>query len=322
MGFGKGLGKVVGTVGGGLIGGAVKVTGKAVGTKFDKTGAWMEEIGDGVKGASVNALSNAGQFIDGTVHTAVGYVKDDEVHKEQGKADLKQSVGNTAKGIGSTIKYTASGVSESYKGFRNGDNEQALNGLKNVGKVVAVSALAIGVLDVIGGTEDVSAAELSTDTSTTTDVATDPSTTDGPIQHIETINDDLAGTVHPETGVPFESKVVALPDGTSVEGVFPVFSSDYSAHLAQVDYLESDHVQFALANQQLDIAILENPSLADEIGLTNTDINRLALGETPEGFTWHHSENPGELQLVDSEIHGQTAHDGGRMLWGGGTDNR
>lgn len=316
MGIGKGLGKFVGTVGGGLIGGAVKLTGKAVGTKFDKTGEWIEEIGDGVKGASVKALSNAGQFVDGTVRTTVGYVKDDELQKAEGKADLKESVVSTAKGIGSTVKYTASGVGESYKGLRNGDKEQAINGLKNVGKVVAVSALAIGVLDVIDGADDVSAAEISDNSATALAIE------EGDIQVIETTNDDLAGDVHPETGVPFESKVVALPDGTVVEGVFPVFESDYSAHLAQVDYEASDATQFELANEQLDLAIVENPDLADEIGLTDTDINRLALGETPEGFTWHHSENPGELQLVDTEIHSQTAHEGGRALWGGGTAAR
>lgn len=33
-------GKIIGTVGGGIIGGAVKVAGKAVGTKWKGTGEW------------------------------------------------------------------------------------------------------------------------------------------------------------------------------------------------------------------------------------------------------------------------------------------
>ncbi|MFD0050074.1 HNH endonuclease [Actinomycetes bacterium NPDC127524] len=44
--------------------------------------------------------------------------------------------------------------------------------------------------------------------------------------------------------------------------------------------------------------------------------------ETPEGYTWHHSEVPGKLELVDEEIHAETGHTGGRELWGDGLENR
>jgi hypothetical protein len=44
---------------------------------------------------------------------------------------------------------------------------------------------------------------------------------DGQIHHIETRNDDLAGEHHPVTGVEFESKIVTLPTGEVIEGVFP-----------------------------------------------------------------------------------------------------
>ena len=49
------------------------------------------------------------------------------------------------------------------------------------------------------------------------------------------------------------------------------------------------------------------------------DIKR---GHTPRGYTWHHSEEPGKLQLVDKEIHKRTGHTGGRAIWGGGSKNR
>lgn len=42
-------------------------------------------------------------------------------------------------------------------------------------------------------------------------------------------------------------------------------------------------------------------------------------GETPEGYTWHHHEEPGIIQLVDTEIHAQTGHTGGSELWGEGS---
>lgn len=314
-GFWKKIGKFTGSVTGGLIGGSIKLGGKAVGTKFEKTGIWLEELGDGVKGASVQALSNAGQLIDGGIYTATGIMKDDEVLKEKGKEDVKDVAAKTIRGVTTTVKYTASGISESYQGIRDGDNEQAINGLKNVGKVVAVSVLAVGVVDLFAEIDDVNAVE-----STSNEAAITQSL--GQVQSIETTNEDLAGQVHMVTAVPFESKVIDLPNGTTIEGVFPLFESNYSAFLAQSDYLASDQTQFAMANEQLSLAIQENPFLATEIGLTNNDLIDLTHGETPEGFTWHHSENPGELQLVSTEDHSKTAHDGGRSLWGGGEEFR
>ena len=37
---------------------------------------------------------------------------------------------------------------------------------------------------------------------------------------------------------------------------------------------------------------------------------------------WHHSEQPGVLQLVDKDLHDKSGHTGGRNLWGGGTEHR
>ena len=45
-------------------------------------------------------------------------------------------------------------------------------------------------------------------------------------------------------------------------------------------------------------------------------------GYTPDGYTWHHNEEKGKMQLVDTDIHSQTRHTGGRNIWGGGTENR
>ena len=40
------------------------------------------------------------------------------------------------------------------------------------------------------------------------------------------------------------------------------------------------------------------------------------------GYTWHHNQEEGVLQLVDKNVHEQTGHTGGRSIWGGGSDNR
>ena len=88
MGVFRKITRGIGTVGGELIGGSVKLVGKAVSTKWEGTGEWMEEVGDSVKTASKMALDNAGQFVEGT-----------------------------AKGIGSTLSYTAKGVGSAVAAF-------------------------------------------------------------------------------------------------------------------------------------------------------------------------------------------------------------
>ena len=292
------IGKGIGTVGGGLIGGTVKVAGKAVGSKWKGTGEWLEEVGDNVQSASRTALDNAGQFVDGAVQGTYGAIKKDEYYKQKGLNDLKDSTGKTIKGIGSALKYTVNNAGSTYKGFTSGDKEQAIKGLKNLGKVVAVSGLAIGVVDLIDGT-DIAEAE-----------------------DIDTRNDHLSGYEHPETGVPFIDKTVALPNGHIVEGVFPVFDETFNVMIAEELYLESDDVHFEVANDTLYQAIVENPNLANELGYSQVDVQSLANGQTPEGYTWHHNEEPGVLQLVDEETHAQTSHTGGRAIWGGGSEYR
>jgi len=48
----------------------------------------------------------------------------------------------------------------------------------------------------------------------------------------------------------------------------------------------------------------------------------LEIGETPYGYTWHHTETPGRMQLVPSAIHDAARHRGGQSIWGGGNQNR
>ena len=43
----------------------------------------------------------------------------------------------------------------------------------------------------------------------------------------------------------------------------------------------------------------------------------LAAGyiSTPKGYTWHHHQTFGRMQLVDAATHAQTGHTGGFSLW-------
>lgn len=40
------------------------------------------------------------------------------------------------------------------------------------------------------------------------------------------------------------------------------------------------------------------------------------LERTPPGYSWHHHEETGRMQLVPSEVHGAVGHTGGFSMWG------
>lgn len=137
---------------------------------------------------------------------------------------------------------------------------------------------------------------------------------------IHTRNESLEGDRHPITGVPFERKTVEDSDGNEVTGVFPEFDSDFDAKLPEDLYEASDKEQFAECNKQLKEAVEKDPELAKRF--TPEQLEQIKNGDTPDGYTWHHNEEKGKMQLVDSDIHAKTGHTGGKTIWGGGNENR
>jgi hypothetical protein len=133
-------------------------------------------------------------------------------------------------------------------------------------------------------------------------------------------NKDLEGKKHPETGVPFEKKTVEDKDGNETEGVFPVFESLLDVQMPENLYEASDKDQFAECNKELKEAVEKDPEFAKKF--TPEQLEQIKNGETPDGYTWHHNEECGKMQLVDSEIHAKTGHTGGKVIWGGGQENR
>lgn len=137
---------------------------------------------------------------------------------------------------------------------------------------------------------------------------------------IHTRNESLEGDRHPITGVPFERKTVEDSDGNEVTGVFPEFDSDFDAQLPEDLYEASDKDQFAECNRQLKEAVEKDPELVKKF--TPEQLEQIKNGDTPDGYTWHHNEEKGKMQLVDSDIHAKTGHTGGKTIWGGGNENR
>jgi hypothetical protein len=142
---------------------------------------------------------------------------------------------------------------------------------------------------------------------------------DKPVIKIICRNESLAGDQHPVTGVPFEGKVIEV-NGQCYEGVFPQFEHDFKTTLPEEMHIASDREQFAQCNKELKEKIASNSDLRDSF--TPEQIEQIENGDRPEGYVWHHAENPGEMQLIKKEEHDLTGHTGGKVFWGGGNENR
>ncbi|MCY8789946.1 T7SS effector LXG polymorphic toxin [Bacillus inaquosorum] len=121
-------------------------------------------------------------------------------------------------------------------------------------------------------------------------------------------NGHLKNDVHPVTGVPYDK------DG------FPIFDPVAEVKIDKSLYLQKDTVQFKKATELLQQEINKNPELKKHF--TEMQLKQISKGKKPKGFTWHHHQNEGIMQLVDADIHGKTGHTGGRNIWGGGSKYR
>ncbi|WP_458097110.1 DUF4781 domain-containing protein [Roseomonas sp. WA12] len=107
----------------------------------------------------------------------------------------------------------------------------------------------------------------------------------------------------------------------SAEG-FPQFPSVFRAQLPESGYVASREQHFRASNRQL--ATPEGQQSLCDAGLTPSQIDEIlediarAPDQSPAEWTWHHTENPGELLLVPRGIHAAVKHTGGKKIWGGG----
>lgn len=141
----------------------------------------------------------------------------------------------------------------------------------------------------------------------------------GNVVDIQTRNVELEGKKHPETGVVFERKEVETSEGVK-EGVFPQFDSVCDVNLPKELEEATDRKQFEYCNEQLKENVESDSELRGKF--TAEQLEQIEENETPDGYTWHHSEETGKMQLVDSETHAKTGHTGGKSIWGGGSENR
>ena len=134
-----------------------------------------------------------------------------------------------------------------------------------------------------------------------------------------TINDNLENTVHPETGIKFSRKYLDYSDGRHITGVFPEFDAYDEIQLPDnlVKSSFSEQKNYLIKELQSRISDVENnSSLISKF--TQEELDEIADGILPAGLTWHHNEEEGLMQLVDSVVHDKTGHTGGMSIWGKG----
>lgn len=139
------------------------------------------------------------------------------------------------------------------------------------------------------------------------------------VYELKTVNDELDGKEHKETGVKYEKKTVEV-DGMRIRGVFPKFQSKFDAQLPGDKRLASDAVQKGECNKQLKEAIQKNPELKKQF--TEKQLQQIDDGKTPSNYVWHHNEEPGKMQLVDAKTHSSAKHTGGKAIWNKGGEGR
>lgn len=117
------------------------------------------------------------------------------------------------------------------------------------------------------------------------------------------INRHLKNKCHPVTGVPFNDMG------------YPVFSYVYEAQLPDdIARVNDRELHYIAATQILSGAIEQG--LIPRHFFNEPQLTAIIYGASKiPGYTWHHSENFGKMQLVDAYVHDRTGHAGGMFAW-------
>lgn len=122
-------------------------------------------------------------------------------------------------------------------------------------------------------------------------------------------------------GTIFQRDTVMIGD-IRVEGVFPHFDALFEPEITMPESLwmgkgNNREAHFAWCRHQLKEAVLKNPALAARF---TAQERKLIMEEKKlPGYTWHHHQQPGRMQLVSSKKHNAAMHGvnhtGGNALW-------
>ena len=77
------------------------------------------------------------------------------------------------------------------------------------------------------------------------------------------------------------------------------------------------------ANEKMRKLLMSSDGIDKELGLTKEQVEFFmkdpSLKSSPDGLTWHHHQDTGRMQLVETIEHEAfVPHTGGMSIWGGG----
>ncbi len=153
MSFLKSLGKGVGDVSGTILGGGIKAIGEITDSEF------ISEVGNGVQKSMQYTGQVLGHVADGVADVGIGVLSDDPNIRNQGFENLGETVVDVGSQIGNSVVSVAKQGGEAVEAVIQGDYDKAKDAGVGLAKVVAVSTLAVGLVDVVDGI-DVSAMDL------------------------------------------------------------------------------------------------------------------------------------------------------------------
>lgn len=134
---------------------------------------------------------------------------------------------------------------------------------------------------------------------------------------VSTINTKYLKSAHPDTGIEFEQSFLKYSDGQKIVGVFPKFDSAADVQLSKDLYKASFSQQEKYCLEQLRKQV-KNPFSSTKKNFSDAEIEQILDNKLPAGYTWHHNQKEGFMQLVETSIHEATRHTGGMSLWGVG----
>ena len=145
MGFFKKLGHLAGSVTGLAVSTPVYLVGEII--KSD----YIKEIATVAADVTAHTGKVLGSVTDSTLKCASGIITQDSSKAEEGFSEVIESATNTMVGIGKGLINTVEKGIDTVSAIADGDSEKAIKTGKELVKIAAVSTLAVGICDVIGG---------------------------------------------------------------------------------------------------------------------------------------------------------------------------
>ncbi len=138
---------------------------------------------------------------------------------------------------------------------------------------------------------------------------------------LEKLPDSLKGKIMRLGGTVEYRKRTIDVDGKKEEGYFPKFDSVFKTKLPKDMYKETDYKQFKYCTEKLKQKIFGAGK--GLVAFSKRQLEQIKNGEPRiGGYTWHHNEKEGIMELVKTKEHQANPHRGGRSIWGGGSQNR